>query len=236
MSRGQATVPVDPTMGPVWWEDRGAQGCPERCRLGDGAVIPSAPPPGLAIRHYSTGVAWHTAFVEVSTPGTISDMARHLRNHRRPIRITTEAGDVQLLTIGHVAAAVGRTPWTIKHWHRLELLPPAPFVINAQRQNLRRRLYPEPFVRELARITARRYSGPRLDYNQWRSFQIEARAAYDRIVVPLTGGVMPPVEIELLGTPPGFTTGPNPPSTAACAQYRTSTDGQGVEMQPVTTS
>ncbi len=52
---------------------------------------------------------------------------------------------------------------------------------------------------ELARIMERYYPAARLDRKQWRRFQQDVHQIYDRLVMPLLGGVNPPVEIEVLG-------------------------------------
>lgn len=83
------------------------------------------------------------------------------------------------------------------HWHRMRLLPPAPFVMNPMQHRAKRRLYPEDYVIELGRIRAR-YPGARLERESWKAFQKDAHEAYNRLVVPLLGGVIP-VEVEVLG-------------------------------------
>jgi hypothetical protein len=127
---------------------------------------------------------------------------QHLRNHRHAIRIfTTEQGEVRLLTISYVAAALGRTRWTIRHWQRLGLLPPSAFVINRDNKSSRRWLYPEPFVHELALIM-QMYPGPRIEQTAWPGFRKRTFEAYHKHVDPLLGGCVIPVEIELDRTGP----------------------------------
>ncbi len=124
-------------------------------------------------------------------------MPHHLRNQRRPIRIITNSGEeVRLLGIGYVVAALRRTRWTVLYWERLRLLPPVPFVMNPERHRAKRRLYPEPYVLELARITEH-YPGARLEREAWSGFQKDVYKAYNRHVMPLLAGLTPPVEIEL---------------------------------------
>ena len=79
----------------------------------------------------------------------------------------------------------------------MKLLPPTPFVMNPHQYRAKRRLYPEPFIRELSRITDRHFSGPRLDQEKWPSFQRQVFDAYEQLVIPHLGGVDPPVEIEV---------------------------------------
>ena len=126
-------------------------------------------------------------------------MPRHLRGLRHRIHVVTESGDCDLLTIGHLAAALRRSRWTVLYWERLGLLPGAPFVMNAERSMTKRRLYPAHYVRALAEVMERHYSGPRLEHEVWASFQRDVHSIYDRIVVPLLGGVTPPIQIELVG-------------------------------------
>ena len=125
---------------------------------------------------------------------------RHLKNHHHGIWVTAPNGtEVRLLTVGYVAAALGRSRWTLLEWERLGLLPKAPFVMNPRRHRAKRRLYTEEYVLELARIMERYYPAARLDRKQWRRFQQDVHQIYDRLVMPLLGGVNPPVEIEVLG-------------------------------------
>lgn len=123
---------------------------------------------------------------------------RHLRNHHHGIRVTTEQGEVRLLTIGHLAAALGRTRLTILKWERMKLLPPTPFVMNPDRHPAKRRLFPDDYVRELGRITTKHYPAGRLERNSWRGFQERVYDAYNDLVMPFLGpGVIPPVEIVI---------------------------------------
>lgn len=123
---------------------------------------------------------------------------RHLRNHHHGIWVTAPNGtEVRLLTVGYVAAALGRSRWTLLEWERLGLLPKTAFVMNPRRHRAKRRLYPEDYLLELARITERYYPAARLDRKQWRSFQGDVYKAYNRHVMPLLVGLTPPVEIEL---------------------------------------
>jgi hypothetical protein len=146
-------------------------------------------------------------------------MSRHVRNLRHALHVTGGTGDYDLLTIGYLARAVGRTPWTILYWQRIGLLPPAPFVINANKVNIRRRLYPARYVAELARLMNKHYPSPRLERVYWSSFKKETSDAYRRHVQPLIGdGVMPPVEIVRLSTGTWSRQDEQDPSSATSAQ------------------
>ena len=69
-----------------------------------------------------------------------------IRNLRQPIVTTIDGQACTLLTVGYVTRALGRSNWTIKHWTRLGLLPPAPFVLRPNIANTRRPLYPAQYV------------------------------------------------------------------------------------------
>lgn len=103
---------------------------------------------------------------------------------RSPISTEIEGGRTcTLLTIGHVALALHRTTWTVRHWQRIGLLPP-PFVINPEVPNLRRSLYPAPFINALVAISDRCHVGRRLDRDQWERFRDEVFGAYEITVGP----------------------------------------------------
>jgi hypothetical protein len=129
--------------------------------------------------------------------GRIECMPSHLPNHRHGLRITTPQGEIRMFTISYMAASLHRTRWTVLHWERIGLLPPAPFVINPKCSRTRRRLYPEHYVEELARIMTKHYPSLRLERESWRGFQEHVYDAYNRLVMPLLGGVKPPGVIEL---------------------------------------
>lgn len=102
----------------------------------------------------------------------------------------TAQGEVRLLPIGYLTAALRRTRGTVLCWERMKLLPPPPFLMNPHRHRAKRRLYPEPYVSELARI-AKHYPGARLEREAWSGFQKDVYKAYNRHVKPLLVGVNP---------------------------------------------
>lgn len=117
------------------------------------------------------------------------------KNLHRPISVVIDGSECTLLTIGYMAAALHRTTWTIHYWERLGLLPSPPFVINPERLRTKRHLYPEAFVAEITEI-AKHYSSRRLEREQWRTFQMEARQVYSRTVEPLLPpGVITPLAV-----------------------------------------
>ena len=121
--------------------------------------------------------------------GDHSNMDNSTKWLRSPIHTEVGGRPCTLLTIGHVAHALGRTTWTVRYWTRLGLLPEPAFHLNPGNPRARRTLYPGPYVLALADIADRGYVGPRLDRDQWRRFQLDVWAAYQETVLPLTGGV-----------------------------------------------
>ncbi len=110
---------------------------------------------------------------------------RSTRGLRHPITISIKGKPVKLVTVGHLAAALRRTNWTIDNWIRIGLLPEPPFLLRPEVPRMRRRLYPEAFVTLLSDIADRDYYGPRLDRANWLRFNEEVAKAYQRAVEPL---------------------------------------------------
>ena len=108
---------------------------------------------------------------------------------RHPILATVNGHRCELLTIGHLAAALGRSSWTVRYWTRLGLLPEAPFDLHPGEPHRRRRLYPRLFVDALAELVDRDFSGPRLERESWQQFQTAVWAKYGETVVPYIDGV-----------------------------------------------
>ena len=109
---------------------------------------------------------------------------------RHPIAHEANGQRCTLLTIGHLAHALGRSTWTVRYWTRLGLLPEPVFHLSPGSPKAHRTLYPEPYVLALAEIIDQGYVGLRLDREQWRRFQLDAWTAYQETVVPLTSGVV----------------------------------------------
>jgi hypothetical protein len=103
----------------------------------------------------------------------------------RTIRIVLHGREHEMVTIGHLARALGRTVWTVKSWEQLGLLPRAAFVLNPNSLSARRRLYPPAYVDALQEIRKQGYLGRRLDRDQWQRFHAEVWAAYQATVTPL---------------------------------------------------
>ena len=119
------------------------------------------------------------------------EMEISTRGLRHPIATEIQGQQCTLLTIGHVALALGRTTWTVRYWTRLGLLPQAPFDVYPDDPRRRRRLFPEAYVVALAEIAEQGYMDPRLERGQWRRFQLDVWRVYEETVVPLTDGVVP---------------------------------------------
>ena len=135
---------------------------------------------------------------------------------RRPINADIGGQIVTLMTVGHVAAALGRTRWTVDCWITLGLLPKPPFVINPNDDVIKRRLYPSAFVERLAVIANQ--IGPRLPRSEWQGFHDQVVDAYNEVVGPLIRpGITLPLEIVMDQTNVGrvVISNPDPSSTAS---------------------
>jgi hypothetical protein len=112
-------------------------------------------------------------------------MIKRIKNLRRPIETTINGHSVKLLHIGHVILALRRTKWSILEWEKLGLIPPAPFRRRSVDPHLRRRLYPEDYVKRLAVIGSQPYLQDRLPRKYWSLFHDQVYAAYEETVTPL---------------------------------------------------
>jgi hypothetical protein len=111
---------------------------------------------------------------------------KHTKNLRHPIHAELAGELCDLMTVGHVAAAPGRSSWTVRHWQRLGLLPPTPFFIHAEIPNLRRLLFPREFVEVLSTIADEGLLGRRLNRDDWTRFHRDVLVAYEATVLPLS--------------------------------------------------
>ena len=59
---------------------------------------------------------------------------------------------IRCVTVGGLAAALGRSPRTIRLWERTGLLPKAPFLLRPDNPRAQRRLYPEQLVEVFAQV------------------------------------------------------------------------------------
>ena len=99
---------------------------------------------------------------------------RSTRGLRHPISALVNGQPTTLLTVGHVAAALGRTTTCLKEWERMGLFPPAPYRLRGSRA----RVYPEQFVKSISLIRDQGYVGRRLHRSDWERFQSEVWRAY----------------------------------------------------------
>jgi hypothetical protein len=111
-------------------------------------------------------------------------MAARIKNLRHPITAVINGHQVELLTIGHLAHAVGRSNWTVSYWRKLGLLP-ASVIERPDIPNLRRHLYPAPFVSAMRVIAKQDYVIRRLERKDWPRFHAEVLRAYEATVRPL---------------------------------------------------
>ena len=112
-------------------------------------------------------------------------MANATKNLRRPLTIEINGHECVMLTIGHLANAVGRTPWSINQWIRAGLIPPSPVLERPDTPNLRRRLWPAEFVAAMRVIGKQDYVVRRLDRRDFRRFHSEVMDAYELTIAPL---------------------------------------------------
>lgn len=112
-------------------------------------------------------------------------MVDKIKSLHRPIEVVINGQRCEMLTIGHVAHAVGRTTWTVRYWTKIGLFPVTPFFWDPSETRARFRLYPLPFVESLQAITNKGYSGRRLDRESWARFQDDVFRAYKETVTPL---------------------------------------------------
>jgi len=78
----------------------------------------------------------------------------------RHLIVHIDGKTIECVTIGVLAAAVGRSARTIRGWERSGFIPPAPFVLPGG-QNTRRRLYPVVLVAAIKEIAIREGFGRR---------------------------------------------------------------------------
>lgn len=104
-----------------------------------------------------------------------------------------------MLTTGHLACAVDRTPRTIRTWRKRGLLPGPPFVIHSDSFRNRRWLYPVGFVEALAEIAENGLIGSKMDPTNWYVFSRMVHDADQEFIRPLLGeGVMGPVVLSFV--------------------------------------
>ena len=118
---------------------------------------------------------------------------------RKPISAIIRSNKCQLVTTGHVAHALRRTPRTVRYWQEMCLLPKPPFVLNSHSIRSRRWLYPADFVEALAEIAESGLIGDRIDQQNVAIVEHMIDDAEAEFITPLLGeGVTGPVVLELV--------------------------------------
>lgn len=118
------------------------------------------------------------------------NVVERVKGLRKPITAVINGHRVDLLTVGHLANAVGRSNWTVSYWTKVGLLPPAPVIERPDTLNLRRHLYPAEFVRAIRVIARSDYVHDRLDRTDWPRFHAEVHKAYQATIAPLLESVL----------------------------------------------
>src|ERR1700733_9348258 len=98
----------------------------------------------------------------------VSTSSRFLRH---PITTVIRGEQCQLVTTGHLAAAIRRTPRTVRRWQEMRLLPPPPFFLDYSSSCNRRWLYPSEFIERLAEVFDSGVIGNRLDQQDFLVFR-----------------------------------------------------------------
>ena len=102
----------------------------------------------------------------------------------RRVLVEVDGRIVDCLTIGGLAAAVGRSPRTIRGWERSGLIPPAPLVLPGE-QNTRRRLYPVLLVAAIKEVATREGFGRRRPSGIFLNQQKQIGDAWQRVMLSL---------------------------------------------------
>jgi len=124
-------------------------------------------------------------------------VSAHIRNLRHPVEVEIDGRRYSLVTTGYLAAAIGRTPRTVRLWQEQSLLPRAPFVLHFKSPYARRWLYPAEFVDAVADIAAVCETGKRMDKSKWDSWEKMIDDAEEEFISPLLGlGVTQPIRLE----------------------------------------
>lgn len=101
--------------------------------------------------------------------------------------VLIEGKTIECVTIGVLAAAVGRSARTIRGWERSGLIPPAPFVLPGA-QNTRRRLYPVILVAAIKDIAILEGFGSRRNSGQFLRQQETLYTAWNTALASLSKG------------------------------------------------
>lgn len=103
------------------------------------------------------------------------------RNLRHPISATIDGKSITLVSVGHIAAELGRTRTCLRQWEDAGTFPPAPYrLVKGQL-----RLYPADFLKAIRQIKQERRLGKRLDETDRRLFQLAVWHALDLALAPM---------------------------------------------------
>jgi DNA-binding transcriptional regulator YiaG len=104
-----------------------------------------------------------------------------VRTGGKPFRIWLEDGrDVDVVTIGGLAKALGRSSSTIRRWEREHLLPRAPLHLLKHDPRAERRLYPVELVEAIAMICDAQPIGRRRSPNRFHRQQLAIVDAWSK--------------------------------------------------------
>lgn len=102
----------------------------------------------------------------------------------RVVVIEVNGKEIECVTIGSLAAAVGRKPRTIRHWEAIGLIPPPPFMLPGE-YNTKRRLYPITLVDVIKRVAEQEGFGRRRPSGLFWRQQQEIYTAWNLALEPI---------------------------------------------------
>jgi len=105
----------------------------------------------------------------------------------RHLMVHIDGNTIECVTIGVLAAAVGRSARTIRGWERSGLIPPAPFVLPGA-QNTQRRLYPVVLVAAIKEVATREGFGRRRPSGLYLRQQEKLYDAWNTALASLSHG------------------------------------------------
>ena len=105
----------------------------------------------------------------------------------RYLTVQVDGTIIHCVTVGGLAAAVNRSPRTIRGWERSGLIPAAPLVLPGE-QNTRRRLYPVLLVAAIKEVAIREGFGRRRPSGRYLRQQQMLYEAWNAALASLTRG------------------------------------------------
>lgn len=103
----------------------------------------------------------------------------------RHVLVQVDGKPVSCVTIGALAAAVGRSVPTVRRWERQGLIPSAPLRVVSENIHLQRRLYPVELVQELQQVAIREQFGRRRPSGMFLQQQEGLWQAWGAVIDPL---------------------------------------------------